>query len=95
MERPSGTRRRLRHPALQGVPASPARRLFLAELLTSYVHVASGSFWVRTPGAALLELLGRRWYRLARFAEARRMLNLVADRHLSSHRERWFPGLAS
>jgi hypothetical protein len=57
----------------------------------------------------LLELLGRRWYRLAwagapalevvgevadRFAEARRVLNLVAYRYLSGHRERWFPGLA-
>jgi hypothetical protein len=29
-----------------------------------------------------------------RFEEARRVLNLVADRHLSGHRERWFPGLA-
>jgi hypothetical protein len=58
---------------------------------------------------ALLELLGRRWYRLAhagapalavvgevadRFEEARRVLNLVADRHLSGHRQRWFPGPA-
>jgi hypothetical protein len=174
-------------PALRGFLAAPARRLFLAELLGSYVHVASGSVWVRTArgwrrrryseldpvrlatllevvdeaerpgvwrrlgdlalfltgvfpdhtdtrafgpvqagrllrsaglapggtgdrgGVALLELLGRRWYRLAaagapglavvgevadRFEEARRVLNLVADRHLSGHRERWFPGLA-
>jgi hypothetical protein len=173
--------------ALRGFLAGPARRLFLAELLASYVHVASGSVWVRTdrgwrrrryseldpvrlatllevvdeaerPGAwrrlgdlalfltgmfpdhtdarrlgsvqagrllrsaglgpggtgtgggvALLELLGRRWYRLAaasapglavvdevadRFEEARRVLNLVADRHLSGDRERWFPGPA-
>jgi hypothetical protein len=173
--------------ALRGFLASPARWLFLAELLASYVHVASGSIWVRTGrgwrrrryseldpvrlaallevvdeaerpgvwrrlgdlalfltgvfpdhtdalgfapvqaarllrsaglvpdhaqadgGVMLLELLGRRWYRLARagspalqvvgevadrFAEARRVLNLVADRHLSGHRERWFPGLA-
>src|SRR6266496_1601161 len=60
--------------------AAPARRLFLAELLASYVHVASGSVLVQTRrgwrrqrfseldpvrGAALLERLGRRWYRLA------------------------------
>lgn len=174
-------------PALRGFLATPARRLFLAELLASYVHVASGSVWVRTDrgwrrrryseldpvrlaallevvdeaerpgvwrrlgdlalfltgvfpdhtdtrgfgpvqasrllrsaglaagetgaggGVALLQVLGRRWYRLARagspalavvaevadrFEEARRVLNLVADRHLSGHRERWFPGLA-
>jgi hypothetical protein len=174
-------------PALRGFLAAPARRLFLAELLASYVHVTGGSVWVRTSrgwrrrryseldpvrlatllevvdeaerpgiwrrlgdlalfltgvfpdhtdargfgpvqagrllrsaglgpghtedggGVALLELLGRRWYRLARagapglavvgevadrFKEARRVLNLVADRHLSGHRERWFPGLA-
>ena len=175
-------------PALRGFLAAPARRLFLAELLASYVHVASGSFWVRTDrgwqrrryseldpvrlaalldvvdeaerpgiwrrlgdlalfltgifpghtdargfgpvpaarllrsaslgrdeaevggGLALLELLGRRWYRLAvagapglavvgevadRFDQARRVLNLVADQHLSGHRERWFPGPAA
>ena len=175
-------------PALREFLASPARRLFLAELLTSYVHVASGSVWVRTSrgwrrrryseldpvrlaalldvvdeaerpgvwrrlgdlalfltgvfpdhtdaccfgpvqaarllrsaglgrgdaevggGVALLELLGRRWYRLARasspalqvvgevadrFEEARRVLNLLADRHLSGHRDRWFPGPAA
>jgi hypothetical protein len=35
-------------PALRAFLAAPARRLFLAELLASYVHVASGSFWVRT-----------------------------------------------
>jgi hypothetical protein len=174
-------------PALRDFLAAPTRRLFLAELLASYVHVASGSYWVRTSrgwrrrryseldpvrlatllevvdeaerpgvwrrlgdlalflagvfpdhadargfapvqaarllrsaglapgetgaggGVVLLELLGRRWYRLAfarspalavvgevadRFEEARRVLNLVADRHLSGHRERWFPGLA-
>ena len=173
--------------ALRAFLATSGRRLFLAELLGSYVHVASGSIWVQTPrgwrrrryseldpvrlatllevvdeaerpgvwrrlgdlalfltgvfpdhtdarafgpveagrllrsaglapggtgdrgGVALLELLGRRWYRLAhagapavvvvgevadRFEEARRVLNLVADRHLSGHRERWFPGLA-
>ena len=174
-------------PALRAFLAAPARRLFLAQLLASYVHVASGSIWVRTGrgwrrrryseldpvrlaallevvdeaerpgvwrrlgdlalfltgvfpdhtdtlgfapvqaarllrsaglvpddaqadgGVMLLELLGRRWYRLARagspalqvvgevadrFTEARRVLNLVADRHLSGRRERWFPGLA-
>jgi hypothetical protein len=174
-------------PALRGFLATPARRLFLAELLASYVHVASGSVWVRTArgwrrrryseldpvrlavllevvdeaerpgiwrrlgdlalfltgvfpdhsdvrgfapvqatrllrsaglgpgdaetagGVALLELLGRRWYRLAqasspalavvgevaeRFQEARRVLNLLADQHLSGRRERWFPGPA-
>jgi hypothetical protein len=29
-----------------------------------------------------------------RFEEARRVLNLLADQHLSGHRERWFPGPA-
>jgi len=174
-------------PALRAFLAAPARPLFLAELLASYVHLASGTVWVQTPrgwqrrryseldpvrlaallevvdeaerpgvwrrlgdlavfltgvfpdhtdargfgpvqaarllrsagltpggiGAggrvALLELLGRRWYRLAhagapalavvgevadRFEEARRVLNLVADQHLSDHRQRWFPGPA-
>ena len=186
----SGPRRRVAvfdAPALRGFLAAPARRLFLAELLASYVHVASGSVWVQTGrgwrrrryseldpvrlatllevvdeaerpgvwrrlgdlalfltgvfpdhtdarglgpvqatrllrsaglaqgetsaggGVALLELLGRRWYRLARagspalavvgdvadrFEEARRVLNLIAGRHLTGHRERWFPGLA-
>ena len=184
----SGPRRRVAvfdAPTLRGFLAAPARRLFLTELLASYVHVASGAVWVRTSrgwrrrryseldpvrlaallevvdkaerpgvwrrlgdlalfltgvfpdhtdahglgsvqaarllrsaglgrghtdlggGVALLEILGRRWYRLARansqalqvvgevadrFEEARRVLNLVADRHLPGHRERWFPG---
>ena len=172
--------------------ASGARRRFLAELLASYVHVASGSVWVRTArgwrrrrfseldpvrlagllevvpeaeragvwrrlgdlalfltgvfpdragrvafgqvqaarlrraaglppgggdepreGVALLEHLGRRWYRLAgqgaaaptdavavvgevagRFGQARRVLNLLTDRHLFPHRARWFAGPA-
>lgn len=39
--------------------AAPPRRFFLAELLTSYSHVASGSVWVRT---------GRGWRR-HRFSE--------------------------
>jgi hypothetical protein len=186
----SGPRRRVAvfdAAALRDFLAAPARRLFLAELLASYVHVASGSIWVQTAhgwrrrryseldpvrlaallevvdeaerpgvwrrlgdlalfltgvfpdhtdahglgsvqaarllrsaglgrsgsdtggGVALLELLGRRWYRLARanapalqvvgevadrFQQARRVLNLVGDRHLSGHRERWFPGPA-
>jgi hypothetical protein len=174
-------------PALRGFLAAPARRLFLSELLASFVQVASGSVWVQTSrgwrrrryseldpvrlaallgvvaeaerpgvwrrlgdlalfltgvfpdhtdargfgavqaarllrsagldpggadqggGVALLELLGRRWYRLARagspalqvvgevadrFDQARRVLNLVTDRHLSGHRDRWFPGPA-
>lgn len=33
---------------LRDFTADPARRLFLAELLASYTHVASGSFWART-----------------------------------------------
>jgi hypothetical protein len=174
--------------ALRGFLASSARRLFLAELLASYVHLASGSVWVRTgrgwrrrryneldpvrlaglldvvpeadragiwrrlgdlalfltgvfpdhagqavfgpvrtarlrraaglpagdgpdDAVALLEHLGRRWYRLAgraaaaptaglavvgevadRFGQARRVLNLLTDRHLFAHRARWFPG---
>src|SRR5215211_5973578 len=36
-------------PALRAFLAAPARRLFLVELLASYVHVASGSVWVQTP----------------------------------------------
>src|SRR5215203_422860 len=36
-------------PALRAFLAAPARRLFLAELLASYVHVASGTVWVQTP----------------------------------------------
>ena len=155
-------------------------RLFLAELLTSYTRVASGSVWVRTrrgwrrrryseldplrlaellevvpqserhavlrrlgdlalfltgvfpdhagsrpippvqlqrllrlldAGAELLrpvgdagpievlDRLGRHAYRLAglaevseRFAQARRALNFLADRHLFAIRNRWFPG---
>ena len=187
----SGRRRRVAvfdAATLRDFLATPARRLFLAELLASYVHVASGSVWVRTSrgwrrrryseldpvrlatllevvaeaerpgiwrrlgdlalfltgvfpdhtdlrgfgpvqaarllraaglgpgeaepggGVALLELLGRRWYRLAtagsptlqvvgevadRFDQARRVLNLLTDRHLSAHRSRWFPGPAA
>lgn len=33
---------------LRGFVDEPLRRLFLAELLTSYVHVSSGSVWVQT-----------------------------------------------
>jgi hypothetical protein len=183
--------------ALRDFLADPMRRFFLVELLASYTHVASGSFWVQTgrgwrrrrfseldpvrlasllevvpepervgiyrrlgdlalfqtgvfpdhtamralapidtarllraarlaSGAgdprggraesvepagpvALLEHLGRRWYRLAcdtapsptgamrvvgevaeRFRQARRVLNLVTDRHLFVLRDRWF-----
>jgi hypothetical protein len=183
--------------ALRDFLADPTRRFFLVELLASYTHVASGSFWVQTrrgwrrrrfseldpvrlasllevvpeaervgiyrrlgdlalfltgvfpdhtamralapidtarllraarlaAGAdgppvghaesvepagpvALLEHLGRRWYRLAydtapsptgamrvvgevaeRFRQARRVLNLVTDRHLFVLRDRWF-----
>ena len=183
--------------ALRDFLADPTRRFFLVELLASYTHVASGSFWVQTrrgwrrrrfseldpvrlasllevvpepervgiyrrlgdlalfltgvfpdhtamralapidtarllraarlaagagepPGSqaeavepagpvALLEHLGRRWYRLAcdtapsptgamrvvgevaeRFRQARRVLNLVTDRHLFVLRDRWF-----
>jgi hypothetical protein len=183
--------------ALRDFLADPTRRFFLIELLASYTHVASGSFWVQTgrgwrrrrfseldpvrlasllevvpeaervgiyrrlgdlalfmtgvfpdhtatralapidtarllraarlatgagepPGGyaesvepagpvALLEHLGRRWYRLAcdtapsptgamqvvgevaeRFRQARRVLNLVTDRHLFVLRDRWF-----
>jgi hypothetical protein len=171
--------------ALRAFLAAPARRLFLAELLASYVRVASGSIWVRGDrgwrrrrysdldpvrlaallevaaeaerpgiwrrlgdlslfltgvfpahaerlgvapvqagrllraagldrnadeaggGVALFELLGRRWYGLAvagapglqvvgevadRFHHARRVLNLVTERYLFPHRDRWFPG---
>lgn len=59
---------------------------------------------------ALLEALGRRWYRLAvataplptgsmtvvgevaeRFDQARRILNLITERHLFPFRDRWMP----
>jgi hypothetical protein len=182
--------------ALRDFLADSTRRFFLVELLASYTHVASGSFWVQTrrgwrrrrfseldpvrlasllevvpepervgiyrrlgdlalfltgvfpdhtamralapidtarllraarltadagepfghvesvePAGpvALLEHLGRRWYRLAcdtapsptgamrvvgevaeRFRQARRVLNLVTDRHLFVLRDRWF-----
>lgn len=33
---------------LQEFAANPLRRLFLAELLASYTHVASGSMWIQT-----------------------------------------------
>ncbi|MDP8930202.1 MAG: hypothetical protein M3O70_16945 [Actinomycetota bacterium] len=45
--------------ALIGFLADPARRFFLAELLTSYTHVASGSLWTHT----------RRGWRRQRFSE--------------------------
>jgi hypothetical protein len=35
-------------PRLREFLADPMRRLFLAELLTSFVRVASGRFWIRT-----------------------------------------------
>jgi hypothetical protein len=34
---------------LREFTADPSRRLFLTELLASYTHVASGSYWTRTP----------------------------------------------
>lgn len=173
--------------------ASPQHRLFLAELLASYTHVASGALWVRStrgwrrqrfseldpvrlaallevvseeerPGVyrrlgdlalfltgvfpdhtstsalgpvamqrllragarvglerdaeggslALLERLGERWYRAAcaeagrpwtrslsvvasvaaRYRDARRALNFIAERYLFPHRNRWFAGPA-
>lgn len=55
----------------------------------------------------LLESLGKRWYRFAvdggagraelatvatRFADARRVLNHITDRHLFPFRGKWFPG---
>lgn len=45
--------------ALLGFLADPGRRFFLAELLASYTHVASGSLWSRT----------RRGWRRQRFSE--------------------------
>jgi hypothetical protein len=36
-------------PRLQDFLADPMRRLFLAELLASFVRVTSGRFWTRTP----------------------------------------------
>ena len=36
-------------PSLRDFLADPARRLFLAELLASFVKVASGRYWTRTP----------------------------------------------
>jgi hypothetical protein len=59
---PVGRRRRL--PVFEVQPlrdflADPLRRLFLADLLASYTHVASGPLWVR----------GRRGWRHRRFSE--------------------------
>src|SRR6266511_3194884 len=86
--------------------AAPARRLFLAELLASYVHVASGSVLVQTRRgwrrqrfseldpvrlAALLDVVPVG----ERFDQARRILNLVTDTYLFPFRARWFPGPAS
>jgi hypothetical protein len=34
---------------VQEFASDPLRRLFLAELLASYTHVASGSMWIQTP----------------------------------------------
>jgi len=45
--------------ALRDITGDPARRLFLAELLASYTHVASGSYWTR----------GNRGWRRRRFSE--------------------------
>jgi len=45
--------------ALRDFTGDPARRLFLAELLASYTHVASGSYWTR----------GHRGWRRRRFSE--------------------------
>lgn len=45
--------------ALRDFTGDPARRLFLAELLASYTHVASGSYWTR----------GQRGWRRRRFSE--------------------------
>ena len=44
---------------LRELVADPLRRLFLADLLASYTHVASGALWVR----------GRRGWRHRRFSE--------------------------
>lgn len=46
-------------PALRELVDDPLRRLFLADLLASYTHVASGAIWVR----------GRRGWRHRRFSE--------------------------
>jgi len=46
-------------PALRDLADDPLRRLFLADLLASYTHVASGAIWVRS----------RRGWRHRRFSE--------------------------
>ncbi len=46
-------------PALRDLVDDPLRRLFLADLLASYTHVASGAIWVRS----------RRGWRHRRFSE--------------------------
>jgi hypothetical protein len=84
-----------------------------ARLLRSSGRVASSTSDLTStePGAVvLLEALGRRWYRAAfeqlvqpvaenvavlermpeHFGHARRMLSIIAERHLFGRRERWF-----
>ncbi|MDP8969431.1 MAG: hypothetical protein M3N52_02810 [Actinomycetota bacterium] len=67
---------------LRGFLADPLRRLFLAELLGSYTHVASGSLWVQT----------RRGWRRQRFSEldlvrlASLLEVLPADEHAGVYR---------
>lgn len=63
--------------ALRDFTAEPARRLFLAELLASYTHVASGSIWVQTA----------RGWRRRRFSELD-PLRLIEMAQMAPERER-------
>jgi hypothetical protein len=67
---------------LREFAAAPLRRLFLADLLASYTHVASGAVWVKS---------GARW-RSRRFSEldpsqvAELILTVPPDQRLALHR---------
>jgi hypothetical protein len=100
------------HTAMRALaPIDTARLLRAARLATGAGEPAGGYPESVEPSGpvALLEHLGRRWYRLAcdtapsptgamrvvgevaeRFRLARRVLNLVTDRHLFVLRDRWF-----
>ena len=100
------------HTAVRALaPIDTARLLRAARLAASADDPPGGHVDSLEPAGAvaLLEHLGRRWYRLAcdtapspsgamrvvaevaeRFRQARRVLNLVTDRHLFVLRDRWF-----
>jgi len=82
---PAGGRRRVpvfEIESLRGFVADPLRRLFLADLLASYTHVASGPLWVK----------GARGWRHRRFSEldpaqfAQLILSVPSDQRLALYR---------